>query len=363
MDDKRISRRQLLRDAAGVAAAASVGAIAGCLPDVGGTWPSVSQALECTSAEGGADDAGPVTTVSKVVEAYREDSVLLSADGETATIQADKVQLMVDAALSALAGSIDNPWKVLLPDYSEGMRIGLKVNCLSRGTPTSPAVISALITSLKTHLKIAPTNVIVWDRRSDELNRNVGYTTEAFGGAQILGTWTSPDDPTGPGYEDGACGTFAGEDGSLPRLSRILTERTDMTINCAVLKRHISGVTGAMKNIYGIIHNPLWYHHELLQTAIPALYAQPPIRKSLRLVVMDCLRAVIDGSGESSPDDTPRKILVGQDPVALDSRALDVLNEQRAKMGLDPIPPSLTRWLDNAYQAGLGSRTYDLVSL
>jgi uncharacterized protein (DUF362 family) len=311
-----------------------------------------------------------VTTVSKVVEVYREDSVLMSADGQTATMQTDKVQLMVDAALSALAtavsvpaGSVENPWNVLLPDYTDGMRIGLKVNCLSRGTPTSPAVISAIIASLKTHLKIAPTNIIVWDRHGDELARNVGYTTEAFGGAQILGTWTTATDKTGPGYEDGACGTFAGEDGSLPRLSRILTERTDLTINCAVLKKHISGVTGAMKNIYGIIDNPLWYHHELLQTAIPALYAQPPIRKRLRLAVMDCLRAVIDGSGESSPDDTPCKILVSQDPVALDSRALDVLNEQRANMGLGPITPSLTRWLDNAYQAGLGSRTYDLVRL
>jgi uncharacterized protein (DUF362 family) len=377
---KRVTRRELLVDAAWAAAAASLGGIAGCFPDVGGEWPYIGP--EC-------EDHDPVVKVdkpSRVVEVFREDSVVDVADpvGGAAkpTIQPDRVKLMVDAALSALADGADNPWPALLgPDYAPGKRIGLKVNCLNSNLPTSPAVIFAIVTSLKEKLGVDPSNIVVWDRRLDELTRNRGYTTAGLGGAKIIGTINSTDDRTGPGYSAPFCGVISKKP---PRLSRILMEMTDMTINCPVLKTHdVSGITGALKNIYGIINNPGDYHQAVIATALPALYRLPPIRKRIRLTIIDALIAVTTAGTEAQPDTVPRRILVSKDPLAIDRYALALVNKLRAELLGDPdagagsdaatdaeIDSSATniltdrlQWMQNAYDLGLGSLDYDLIRI
>ena len=255
MNPKDVSRREMLRQAARVA---SLGVAAGCVPDwvfpnAGGEWPSVDPACEVDAGgEGGSNDAAGAAVPPTVVAVMRAGSVVEGRDPTTGAIsydaQPDIVQFMIDAALSALAGGVDNPWSVLLPDYATGMRVGLKVNCLNASLPTSPAVISAIIASLQRYLSIAPADLIVWDRRLDEMTRNTGYTSAAFGGARLVGTVNSTSDPGGPGYGANPCATIAG---NQPRVSQILTEMTDVTINVPVLKTHgVSGVTGAMKNIF-----------------------------------------------------------------------------------------------------------------
>ena len=158
------------------------------------------------------------------------------------------------------------------------------------------------------------------------------------------------------------CGRIAGKS---PRLSRILTDLTDFTVNCPVLKTHgVSGVTGALKNIYGIIHNPGDYHGSLL-TALPALYRLPPIRNRIRLTVIDALIAVTTGGTSSPPDTVPRRILVSQDPLAADSYALKLVNQLRAEKNLNlaEVDPSVTTWLQNGFELGLGTLRYQLRAL
>jgi uncharacterized protein (DUF362 family) len=155
----------------------------------------------------------------------------------------------------------------------------------------------------------------------------------------------------------------------LPRLSRILTDPkyTELTINCPVFKTHVdvSGITGALKNAYGIIDNPGHYHFPLSNTAIPQLYAIPAIRKSISLTVVDALIAVINGQTSSIANAAPGRILLAQNPVALDSYALDLMNQLRAadRGKMAPVDSTRTVWLDNAEQAGLGSRKYTLVQV
>jgi len=58
------------------------------------------------------------------------------------------------------------------------------------------------------------------------------------------------------GYEDDRRIGQLGE-----RLSKDLTQRTNILINLPVLKDHDgAGVTIGLKNMYGVIHNPNKYH-------------------------------------------------------------------------------------------------------
>ncbi len=372
-----ITRREILAGAASAAAAASVSGIAGCFPGVGGKWPEASPDAYSTCGYnppdgGGAtsaeDQTAPVAGASTVVTIQRDDSI--DARGKSLhQPQLDVVQSMVDGVLSALAGGAANPWSVILPTASPCTRIGLKVNCLNTFFATSPAVVRAIIKSLVTNAEICPGNIIVWDRRLDELTGAGQYTDEHLQGARLLGTVNSPKDFHGPGYSREFFGTFQG---STPLLSRILTEQTDITINCPVLKKHNqSGVTAALKNIYGIINIPGNYHNDAkkktdLQTALPALYNIPAIRKSIKLTIVDALQAVTLADTSDRPDALPGRIFASMDPVALDHYAVDVVNQLRAKYGkghVDEDTPGILDWLDNAYQLGLGAKEYKLVTL
>jgi uncharacterized protein (DUF362 family) len=374
-----MTRREILTGVAGAATAASLGGIAGCFPNVGGTWPdgAVVSTCGCTPPDGGASVAndetatGPRTGASTVVTIQRDDSI--DATGKSlAQPQLDAVQSMIDAVLSTLAGGAANPWSVLLPNISLCTRIGLKVNCLSGYFPTSPAVVRAIIKSLLTHTEVCPGSIIVWDRRLDELNGAGKYTDEHLQGAQLLGTITAAKDWHGPKYSSDYFGTFQG---STPRLSRILTEMTDVTINCPVLKSHNqSGVTAALKNIFGIIDIPGSFHTDKdkgihLPTALPALYNIPQIRNSIKLTIVDALQAVVVGDTASPVDRFPGRIFASTDPLALDRYALDLINHMRANplhANQTPSPAiagDIISWLDNAYQLGIGTKDYNLVTL
>lgn len=337
------TRRQVL--VAGAALASS-----GCFPDVGGKWATVTEA--CTDP----DILPQLTGPAPVAEARREDSVLVDAVTGRATIDPVRVREMLEAVLASLVPA-GNAWRTLIPDWTSETRIGVKVNVLNEQCPTSLVLVKALVDSLVDGLGAARERIIVWDRRVDELERS-GFTRDAVG-ATVMGTIRSTTDTSGPGYAEPACGVVAG---SAPRLSRILTDLTDVTINVPVLKTHaICGLTGAMKNIYGVIDNPGDYHKNVV-TALPALYRLPLIRRRFRFHLLDALIAVTTG-GTSSPADTvPRRLLASQDPLALDACALALADQLRdeKQLGLGPVDRSATGWLENAHALGLGSLRYDV---
>jgi uncharacterized protein (DUF362 family) len=160
------------------------------------------------------------------------------------------------------------------------------------------------------------------------------------------------------GYGDSCCGVVAN---AVPRLSRILTEVTDLTINMPVLKKHgICGVTGALKNTYGVIDNPGDYHTNI-NTALPLLYRLPLIRRRFRFHILDALVAVTNGDTASNSDAVPQRLLASSDPVALDYRATALVDELRKNAGYGPVDRSIMGWLENAQAAGLGSRQYHVV--
>jgi hypothetical protein len=348
------TRREFIADVAKASAAVAVGGTMACSPDVGGEWATVSD--ECVS-----EPQPPVETASRVVEVFREDSVVDMGDG-TFERNDPTIRPMVEDALAALTDGADNPWRTILPDYSDAMRIGLKINSLNTGVPTSVCLVKALVDSLKEHLGIGPDRLIVWDRRLNELVRPPALSYDADElGAQVMGTQTSETDLSGPGYSAAFCGEI---NGRAPKLSRILTDLTDVTINVPVLKTHgICGVTTALKNIYGIIDNPFDYH-DTLNSSMPALAQLPPIRDHIRLVVIDALFAVTAAGTYDPPDAYPKRILMSYDPLAIDKYAIDLVNQirtERTDIELSEVDSRLVGWLENARDLGVGSLEYDLV--
>lgn len=344
------TRRQFLRDTGMVAASATVGA---CFPDVGGKWSE--ELAQCEPRQ-----SLPPAVSPNVVAAYDAGSVTLDGTSGRPMVQAGPVAQMVADVLHDLTSNTAAPWQGIFPDYTDQTRIGIKVNCLNQGCATSVEVVRAVVDGLKADLGIDSQRLLVWDRRLDELTR-CGFTEQSTG-ATVIGTYNAYNDTSGPGYEEEVCGIVGAQ---TSRLSRILTQETDYTINIPVLKRHgISGVTAAMKNMYGVIHNPEDYHKNHNE-ALPAIYNLGPIRERVRLTVLDALRTVAIG-GTSSPMDTiGSRIAVAQDAVALDAFAVALVNQLRAEknLGLTDVDPTKLAWLGKAQDLKLGSQNFNLTTV
>jgi len=269
----------------------------------------------------------------------------------------ERVREFLDEALKALTADTKaaDAWARWLKPSD---RVGIKVNCL--GYSTRPAVALATAASLGA-IGLAPQQIIVWDRTSDELRR-AGYDVAASGkSARCFGT-DALADRGGAGY--GREIVTSGGIGSL--FSRIVTDETTALISASVLKDHnIAGLTCALKNFFGAIHNPNKYHDNGCDPFIADTCAAEPIRKRLRLAVCDALRPQFSGGPSLRPQWQwgYGGLLVSTDPVALDRVALEIIERKRASAGMKPLEAEKrpARYLASAQARGLG--TADLASI
>ena len=131
---------------------------------------------------------------------------------------------------------------------------------------------------------------------------------------------------------------MSGNVGSL--VSRTLTRTCDAVINVPVLKDHgIAGVTMALKNLFGAIHNPNKYHGNVGDPYVADVFMLPPIRQKVRLTVCDAMTAQYDGGPSYMPQWTwPfHGLLVAADPVALDAVGWQIIERKRAEKGMPPL--------------------------
>lgn len=122
-------------------------------------------------------------------------------------------------------------------------------------------------------------------------------------------------------------------------------------INLPMCKMHWgTGITVTLKNHFGSIDNPGAFHDWERNEAgdhLPPMWktvgeinALEPIAKRTKLIICDALRPLWEGG----PGDVPRfrwnynVIIFGADPVAVDTIACDILEEQRAKAAGRPWP-------------------------
>jgi uncharacterized protein (DUF362 family) len=355
-----ISRRDLLVSGAAVVAAGALGGA--CLPDVDGDWQSDSDTL-CT-AETPKVTPSDSSQLGRVLEL--EDSSLTSGSKLNATAVAAGFQKLLLALTKK--SDVKTAWATLVPKYTAGQVLGIKVNTLNPKVPTHLELIQAIVASLKEGLGAGAEDILVWDRRLDELTK-AGLTASALGAA-VEGTWDTADGAgDGRGYEYKAICLG----GLNTNLTNILTRRIDHLVNVAVLKRHdASGFTGCLKNHYGTINNPGDFHDVLdtsqkvlekrFASAIPALNALDEVVSKTRLHVLDATIAVCKGGTESPADCIPNRLLVGLDPVAIDQRGRDLRDSLRGSLGADTETIS-EGWLAAAETTGIGSRTLKLEKL
>jgi uncharacterized protein (DUF362 family) len=235
--------------------------------------------------------------------------------------------------------------------FKPNERVAIKVNCL--GLPTHPAVGEALVRSLGA-ADIAPERTILWDRSDRELKR-AGYTLQT-GGPDAWCYGTDALGASGRGGYDMQIST-SGSIGSL--YSRILTDRCDALVSAPVLKDHnLAGLSCALKNFYGAIHNPNKYHDDGCDPFVADVCAHRHIRGRLRLAVCDASRPQYNGGPPRRPQwQWPYGgIIMSTDPVALDRVGWEILERKRSDEGMKSLAADdrPVRYLASAAARGLG---------
>ncbi len=210
-----------------------------------------------------------------------------------------------------------------------GETVGLKVNCLAgKGGSTSVALVDAICERLQ-QAGIRQESIIVIDRLNEDLESAGFRPNSRSGRIRYMGNDVL-------GYE--AALSIHGSAGSL--LSKTLTQLCDAVINLPVLKDHgIVGVTMALKSMFGVIHNPNKYHTNAGDPYVADVNMLPAIRQKVRLTIADGLTAQYEGGPTYMPQwSWPYSgLLVGQDPVALDTVGWQIIEQKRAEKGMKPL--------------------------
>ena len=279
---------------------------------------------------------------SKVVIA-RDEKLRTSGAG----LDADRLLKMLDRSMQTFFDR-DDPVEAWRQVVRPGEVVGLKVNCLSgKGNSTRTELVDAICEGLQ---QAGIKEIVVWDRLNADLESARFRIAERGTGIRCFGNDTL-------GYED-ELATF-GSAGSL--LAKTLTQVCDAIINLPVLKDHgIAGVTIALKNMFGVIHNHNKYHVTMGDPYIADVNMLPPIRSKVRLTICDATTAQYEGGPSFMPQWTwPfNGLIVGADPVALDYTGWRIIEKKRAEAGMKPLkeakrdPAYIARAADPEHRLG-----------
>ena len=244
--------------------------------------------------------------------------------GTGSAVDSSRLLALLDRAMQTLFDR-DHPAEAWAKVVRPGDTVGLKVNTLGgRGISTNSLLVAAVCERLQ-EVGIKASDIVVWDRESNELER-AGFHI-SIGGNRVQCYGTDRVD-----YEEDL--VAYGSVGS--RLSKILTQRTNVLINLPVLKDHDgAGVTIALKNMYGVIHNPNKYHPDGCNPFVADVNMLPEIRTRMRLTICDATTAMYEGGPAFKPEFSwnANVLLISQDPVALDHTGWQIIERKRAEKG------------------------------
>lgn len=239
-------------------------------------------------------------------------------------VESARILGLLDCAMEGLFSAGDSV-KCWAKVAHGGLRVALKVNTLGgRGLSSNVQLAEAICERLQ-RVGVRPQDIVIFDRDSAEMER-AGFRIRVGGNqVQCFGT-------DRVGFEDQL--SEFGEVGS--RVSKILTQRCDVLINVPILKDHDgAGVFIALKNMYGVIHNPNKYHSNGCNPYIADVNMLPEIRSKLKLHICDATTACYEGGPGFKPQFAWQEnaLIVSEDPVALDQTGWQMIEKQRTLNG------------------------------
>lgn len=304
-EDRATGRREFLKTC-----------VAGAL-GAGSAWGAFEPVAARAAEDGGR---------SRVSIVY--DPLLRGDAAQSAGINETRLFQLLDRAMQELYQATE-PAHAWARVARRGQRVGIKVNTLGgRGLSSNVQLVEAICERLQ-EAGIRAQDIVIWDRDTRELER-AGFRIRQ-GGAQVQCYGTDR-----AGFEDGLA-SF-GSVGSL--LSRILTRQVDVLVNVPVLKDHDgAGVSIALKNMYGAIHNPNKYHPDGCNPFVADVNMLQEIRSKLRLHLCDATTACYEGGPAFKPEFTwhANALLASEDPVALDASGWRMIERKRAERGLKSL--------------------------
>ena len=199
--------------------------------------------------------------------------------------------------------------------------VGLKVNCLAgRRMSTSVPLVEAMVALLQAG-GVPRKQALVFDRSDTDL-RSGGFSPRSGGkDYQVLGNDRA-------GLEEELSMMPSG----ASRCARVATRMASVLVNMPILKDHgLAGLSGALKNNFGLVHNPNKFHLNGCDPHVAEVNALPFVRAKQKLIVCDALRVQTDGGPAFHPAGAMPlgALILATDPVALDLVAWELLEGLR----------------------------------
>jgi uncharacterized protein (DUF362 family) len=247
-------------------------------------------------------------------------------------LNASHVLALLDRALTSYFGRQKpmEAWKLIgFPHVVKNRVIGIKVNGLGgKGISTHAVLVQAICERLQ-QAGVSAGNIVVWDRNARDLEAcglkiNTDRSNVRCFGSDVAGFEAQPE----------SWGV------ANVRLSKILTRECAIAINVPILKDHdMAGMTFSMKNMYGVVDRPDTLHGNNCNPGIADLNCIPLIKEKVCFTIGDALSSVYQGGPVFHPEHLwyPNALIVGEDRVAVDTIALQILDRKRVEMGLPTL--------------------------
>jgi uncharacterized protein (DUF362 family) len=297
---------------------------------------------------GGVVSASTFPLFCNANQSVTSSTIVISRDKTIQSIDINRIAQLLDNGLQALYNT-DTPQAALKKIIKPGERIGLKVNCLSGRGSTNTNLVSVIIERLR-EIGIPSKNIIIWDRFSSDLEDGGFRINTNSNGVRCLGNeiWGFEDD-----FE------IFGSAASL--VCKTLTRSCDAIINLPLLRDHgIAGITCALKNFFGAIHNPNKYHLNTGNPFVADVFKFPSVSRKARLHICEALVAQYEGGPSYMPQwRWPYNgLILGTDPVAIDYTAWRIIEKKRKEEGLPSLksvgrePVYIATAADEAHRLG-----------
>jgi len=239
-----------------------------------------------------------------------------------------RLQYLLDQAIQTYFDR-DTPEEAWKQIARSDQTVGLKVNCLAGlGMSTSVDLVDIVCERLQ-QSGIRKNQIIVWDRMNRDLEGADFKIRESPNSIRFYGNEHL-------GFESNL--EVFGSVGSL--LCKTLTRQCDVVINLTLMKDHgITGYTGALKNLFGAIHNPNKYHLNIGDPYVPDVWMLPAVKEKVRINICEAIDAQYNGGPSYMPHWTwpHNRILVSTDPVALDWIGWKTVESKRNEAGLPSL--------------------------